>query len=114
MASTADSPAKKARVEEGAAPAGTGAPAPVVLYSYWRSSCSYRVRIVLNLKKIAYEYRAVHLVKDGGHQLRDEYAALNPMRELPCLVIDGAGITQSHGAFELGCSGGGRRWRANR
>lgn len=37
-----------------------------VLYSYWRSSCSWRVRIVLNYKNIDYDYKAIHLVKDGG------------------------------------------------
>jgi glutathione S-transferase len=37
-----------------------------ILYNYWRSSSSWRVRIVLNLKGIDYEYHPVHLVKDGG------------------------------------------------
>ena len=44
----------------------------VVLYSYWRSSCSWRVRIALNIFKIAYEYRAVHLLTDGGQQFKPE------------------------------------------
>ena len=44
------------------------------LYSYWRSSCSWRVRIALALKEIEYDYEAIHLVKDGGEQLKDEYA----------------------------------------
>ena len=38
----------------------------VILHGYWRSGCSWRVRIALNYKGIEYEYRAVHLVKDGG------------------------------------------------
>jgi len=50
-----------------------------ILYSYFRSSCSWRVRIVLNWKGIEYEYRAVHLVKDGGEQNKEEYKKLNPM-----------------------------------
>ena len=61
----------------------------VVLYSYWRSSCSYRVRIALNIKGIKYKYEAVHLLNDGGEQLKPGYAALNPMKELPTLEIDG-------------------------
>lgn len=52
-----------------------------VLYSYWRSSCSYRVRIALALKGIDFEYRAVNLIKDGGEQLKEDYALLNPMKE---------------------------------
>ena len=72
-----------------------------VLYSYWRSSCSYRVRIVLNLKKIDYQYHAVHLLKEGGQHLKDDYASLNPMKRVPCLIIDGHGITQSQGKFNF-------------
>lgn len=68
------------------------------LYSYWRSSCSYRVRIALNVKQIDYEYRAVHLLKEGGQQLKETFAAgVNPMREVPCLALDGHNITQSQG-----------------
>lgn len=37
-----------------------------VLYGYWRSGCSWRLRAALNIKGIDYEYKAVHLVKDGG------------------------------------------------
>ena len=56
------------------------------LYGYWRSSCSYRVRIVLNLKGLSYEQHPLHLVKDGGQQRRDAYRRLNPMGLVPCLV----------------------------
>jgi maleylacetoacetate isomerase len=84
------SAAKKARV------ASDG----VTLHSYWRSSCSWRVRIALALKGVDYEYRAVHLVQDGGMQLKDEYAALNPMKEVPTLVIDGHTLTQSLAIIE--------------
>ncbi len=55
------------------------------LYGYWRSSCSWRVRIGLNLKGLAYEYAPVHLVKDGGQQNTEAYRALNPMRTVPTL-----------------------------
>ena len=65
------------------------------LYSYFRSSASMRVRIALNLKKIEYQYRAVHLTKDGGEQFAAEYARLNPSREVPTLVHNGRAIGQS-------------------
>lgn len=61
-------------------------PGQWVLYSYFRSSASYRVRIALNLKGIDYEYRAVHLLNDGGQQFQKTYADLNPSREVPTLV----------------------------
>jgi maleylacetoacetate isomerase len=64
-----------------------------VLYSYWRSSCSWRVRVALNMKKIRYEYVAKHLVK--AEQLSSEYAEKNPSRELPTLEIDGLCLNQS-------------------
>lgn len=52
------------------------------LYTYWRSSCSWRVRIALAWKGVDYESIPVHLVKDGGEQLKDEYSAKNPMKEV--------------------------------
>jgi maleylacetoacetate isomerase len=58
------------------------------LYSYFRSSAAYRVRIALNLKGIAYETVSVHLVKDGGQNRRPEYRAINPQMRVPALVID--------------------------
>ena len=42
----------------------------IVLYTYWRSSAAYRVRIGLELKGLAWEARPVHLVRDGGEQHR--------------------------------------------
>jgi maleylacetoacetate isomerase len=56
------------------------------LYSYYRSSAAYRVRIALNLKGIAYETASIHLVKDGGHNRRPEYQAVNPQMRVPALV----------------------------
>jgi maleylacetoacetate isomerase len=70
------------------------------LYSYWRSSCSYRVRIALHLKGLPFATLPVHLVKDGGQQLTAEYAAINPMRAVPALAIDGALLTQSTAIIE--------------
>ncbi len=61
------------------------------LYNYWRSSCSWRVRIALNLKGLAYEYVPVHLVKDGGEQHSEAYRAINPMRTVPTLEFTEGG-----------------------
>jgi len=57
-----------------------------VLFSYWRSSCSWRVRIALHLKNVEYEYRAIHLVKDGGEQLKDEFRNINPLSQVPAYI----------------------------
>ena len=72
----------------------------LVLRSYWRSSCSWRVRIALNLKGLSYETVSVHLVADGGQQHGEEHRSLNPMRELPVLLVDGEPIAQSMGILE--------------
>ena len=56
------------------------------LYSYFRSSAAYRVRIALNLKGIAYDTQSIHLVKDGGHNKRPEFRAINPQMRVPVLV----------------------------
>lgn len=64
------------------------------LYSYWRSSCSWRVRIGLNLKGLAYTYEAVHLIKDGGQQNSEAYRALNPMRTVPTLELEEGGVVR--------------------
>ena len=55
------------------------------LYSYWRSSAAYRVRIGLNLKGLPYETVPVHLVRDGGEQHADDYRELNPQELVPVL-----------------------------
>lgn len=62
------------------------------LYSYFRSSAAYRARIALNLKGITYETVSVHLVKDGGHNRRPEYRAVNPQMRVPALVAPGGEI----------------------
>jgi maleylacetoacetate isomerase len=69
--------------------------AKLVLYSYWRSSAAFRVRIALNLKGLHYETRAVHLVRDGGEQHSPAYVALNPQQLVPALVDDDKVMTQS-------------------
>jgi maleylpyruvate isomerase len=58
----------------------------VKLYSYFRSSAAFRVRIALNLKGLDYESVPVHLVKDGGHNRRREFRAVNPQMRIPALV----------------------------
>jgi len=64
------------------------------LYTYWRSSCSYRVRIALGLKGLNWESRPVHLVK--GEQNAPDYLAHNPTGFVPTLVLpDGTELTQS-------------------
>ena len=72
----------------------------LTLASYWRSSCSWRVRIALHLKGISYETLPVHLVKDGGEQHTDAHRGLNPMRELPVLLVDDQPIAQSMAILE--------------
>ena len=62
------------------------------LYSYYRSSAAYRVRIALNFKGIAYETVPVHLVKDGGHNRRPEFRAVNPQMRIPALVAPGGEV----------------------
>jgi maleylacetoacetate isomerase len=65
------------------------------LYSFWRSSASYRVRIALNLKGLAYEYLPVNLTRDGGEQNAPAYRQLNPQGRVPLLVDGDFKIAQS-------------------
>uniref|UniRef100_A0A7N4PWD9 Maleylacetoacetate isomerase n=1 Tax=Sarcophilus harrisii TaxID=9305 RepID=A0A7N4PWD9_SARHA len=67
-----------------------------VLYSYFRSSCSWRVRIALALKGIDYDILPISLIKDGGQQFTKEFKTLNPMSQVPTLKIDGIILTQSN------------------
>ncbi len=64
------------------------------LYTYWRSTAAYRVRIALNLKGVEYTSLPVHLIRDGGEQHKPEFRQRNPwFRSLtdaelaPALVI---------------------------
>jgi len=59
----------------------------VKLYSYFRSSAAYRVRIALNLKNLSYEMVPIHLQKDGGRHRSAEYRAVNPQMRVPSLVL---------------------------
>lgn len=65
------------------------------LYSYWRSSAAYRVRIALNLKGLDYVIAPVHLTRDGGEQHAEEYRVLNPQQLVPTLVDGGNAIHES-------------------
>ncbi len=70
------------------------------LYHYWRSSASYRVRIALNLKGLAYQIHPIHLLEDGGQQHQADYRRINPQSLVPCLVHDGHAIGQSLAIME--------------
>jgi maleylpyruvate isomerase len=60
----------------------------VQLYSYFRSSAAYRVRIALNLKGIPYDTVPIHLQKEGGINRKPEFRAINPHMRLPALRLD--------------------------
>ena len=69
------------------------------LYNFHASSTSYRTRIVLNLKGLAYEYIAIRL--DKGEHLGEAYGKINPMRGVPALEVDhGATLYQSGAIIE--------------
>jgi maleylacetoacetate isomerase/maleylpyruvate isomerase len=70
----------------------------VKLYTYFRSSAAFRVRIALNLKGLAYEASFVHLAK--GEHLQPAFAAINPQGLLPALEVDGALLAQSIAIME--------------
>jgi maleylacetoacetate isomerase len=73
----------------------------VKLYSYFRSSAAYRMRIALNLKGIAFETVAVHLTRGGGEQHRPEFQAVNPQKRVPVLALDnGERLLQSLAIME--------------
>lgn len=71
------------------------------LYTYWRSTASYRVRIALALKGLEATQSFVHLVRNGGEQHGENYRALNPQGRLPALQLDdGTVLTQSPAIIE--------------
>ena len=70
------------------------------LHTYYRSSASYRVRIALNLKGLAYEPAFLHLSKNGGEQFGAGFDSLNPQHLLPVLEIDGLVLPQSLAIIE--------------
>ncbi len=72
----------------------------LILYSYYRSSASYRVRIALNLKALDYDTSPVHLLKNGGEQFAIGYRSLNPQCLVPTLVDGHLLLTQSSSIIE--------------
>ena len=70
------------------------------LYSYWRSSAAYRVRIGLNLKGLKYEVAPVHLLRDGGEQHAPEFRAANPQGLVPVLEHGQRNLRQSMAILE--------------
>ena len=65
------------------------------LYTYWRSSAAYRVRIALAVKGLPYESVPRHLLRDGGQHRQADYLATNPQGLIPALEHDGHVVTQS-------------------
>ena len=70
------------------------------LFTYWRSSAAYRVRIALNLKGLDAEQVSVHLVRDGGEQHSEAYRSVNPNGLVPALVHNGVTLSNSLAVIE--------------
>ncbi|WP_020592977.1 maleylacetoacetate isomerase [Kiloniella laminariae] len=71
------------------------------LYTYWRSTAAYRVRIAFNLKNLPYQSTPLHLVRDGGQQLAADYQQINPQKLVPALRLEtGEILTQSLAIIE--------------
>ena len=62
------------------------------LYTYFRSSAAYRVRIALNLKGLSSEMISIHLQKQGGLNKKPEYRAVNPQMRVPALQLDSGDV----------------------
>ncbi len=72
----------------------------IALYSYYRSSSSYRVRLALNLKGLDYKIKPVHLLKGGGEQHKEEYRKMNAAGRIPLLEHVGHFVAQSMAIVE--------------
>lgn len=70
------------------------------LYTYFRSSAAYRVRIALKLKGLQADMLPVHLVNNGGEQFSEAYSTLNPQHLVPLLDDDGMLLSQSMAIIE--------------
>jgi maleylacetoacetate isomerase len=72
----------------------------LTLYTYFRSSCSYRVRIAMALKGLPYSSEYIHLIEDGGRNWSQEYLAMNPQGLVPMLKDGAILLTQSLAIIE--------------
>ncbi len=72
----------------------------ISLYTYYRSSAAYRVRIALNYKSLSYHSEYIHLLKEGGQEKTAAYQQINPQKLIPSLVADGHIMTQSLAIIE--------------
>ncbi len=72
----------------------------IELYSYWRSSAAYRVRIALNWKRLEYRMYPVHLTKGGGEQFSPWFQAMNPSHAVPILRHQDSTLHQSLAIIE--------------
>lgn len=70
------------------------------LYTFWRSSASYRVRIALNLKTLEYEAIPIHFRKDGGQHRSPDFLLTNPQGLLPVWAEGGWSLNQSLAIIE--------------
>ena len=70
----------------------TAPPPHFTLYTYWRSSCSWRVRIAMNYKQLTYTPQIINLLK--GEQKTEEYRRINPIQAVPTLVVSYAETQQ--------------------
>lgn len=66
-----------------------------ILYSYYRSSSAYRVRIAFYFKQIEFRYQAVHLLQKGGEQFQEGFKKMNPLSQVPCLKHGDKTLIQS-------------------
>ncbi len=98
MSSFFDCREKNGKPEEKMSDKSEGQGSKVILFSYWRSSASWRVRWALNLKGVDFEYHAVNLVK--GEQTDEKYKLVNPFGAVPALVIDGETFAESVAIIE--------------
>jgi maleylacetoacetate isomerase len=71
-----------------------------LLYDYYRSSASYRVRIALGLKNLPVDYQSIHLVNNGGEQHHPSYQDKNPQHLVPTLEHQGQLFSQSLAIIE--------------
>lgn len=72
----------------------------IVLYTYWRSSASYRVRLALGFKRLNYTPKCIHLIHAGGEHRQPAYLELNPQALVPTLIHQGQVLTQSLAIIE--------------